>query len=340
MTNVLYHRFDTSGIAVRDRFEYWRDWCSQAVDLPLQLEPLHRRPYDFTASAEALGIGDVDFVEYRSGAVYGRWTREATAAADRLRLMILAPTPDASGFCHDDQYSLDPGAAVLVGATDGGWQVPQGLHGIQVNVPRQALQVSDAQLAGFNDQRRLRRDPTFTGLIRPALVGLSGHLDALSRTDLPELGALWISLLRMLTRSLAGTDTAGTDTKLARWLQIQRHIRANLADPRLSPGTIADALYISRSTLYTAAPADSDGVAGEIRRQRLARAHTLLRDPTTTLTIAQIAASVGLPNAGRFSRAFRDRYGLTPRELRADHRASDRYGRHAAPADERGTEDG
>jgi AraC-like DNA-binding protein len=324
MTNVLYQRFDTSGLPARDRFEYWRDWCSQAIDVPMQLEPARRRPYGFDARAEALTIGAVDFVEYRSGAAVGSWTREAITSAERLRLMVLAPTPAASGSCYDQMFSLAHGAAVLVGQTDGRWQTQEGLHGVQVNVPRQAVPVTDAQLAAFNDQRRLRQDPTFTGLVRPALLGLTGHLEPLAHTDLPELQQLWISMLTMLTRSLAGHDTLGTDTGLARWLQIQRYIRTHLANPHLSPTAIADALYISRSTLYAAVPVDSDGIAAEIHRQRMARAHTILRDPSNPKSIAQIAASVGLPNAARFSRAFREQYGLTPRQLRADHETNAR----------------
>ena len=117
--------------------------------------------------------------------------------------------------------------------------------------------VTDAQLAGFNDQRRLRHDPVFTGLVRPALLGLAGHLDALADTDVTELEQLWISLLTMLMRSLAGRDTTGTDTAPARRLQVRRYIDAHLTDPRLSPTMIADALHVSRSTLYAALPADS-----------------------------------------------------------------------------------
>ena len=318
MTNVLYQRFDTSAVAAGDRFEYWRDWCAQAIDVPMQLEPVRRPPSQFTACAEALTIGSVDFVEHRSDGAIGSWTQDATVAAERLRLMILAPTPAASGSCHGQQFSLSHGAAVLIGGSDGRWQTQQGLHGIQVNIPRAAVPVSDAQLAAFNDQRRLRQDPTFTGLVRPALLGLVGHLEALTCPHLPELQQLWISLLTMLTRSLAGRDTDGTDTVLARRLQVQRHIDANLANPHLSPTMIADALHISRSTLYAAMPAGSPGIAAVILHQRLARAHTRLRDPTNTQPIAEIAAAVGLTNPA-LSRAFRDRYGVTPRQLRADY---------------------
>jgi AraC-like DNA-binding protein len=330
MTKGLHQRFDAPGLAADDRFEYWRGWYSDAIDVPMQLEPVRRLPYAFDASAEALTIGAVDIVEYRFGAAVGSWTGEAIMATDRLRLVILAPTPAATGSWYDRRVSLADGAAVLLGETEGRWQTREGLHGIQVNVPRQAVPVTEAQLAAFADPRRLRSDPTFSGLVRPALLGLAGHLGALSNTDVPELQQLWISLLTMLTRSLAGRDTAGVDTAPARRLQVRRYIRAHLADPRLSPTTIADALHISRSTLYAALPADSGGVAAEVRRQRLERAHTLLRDPANTQPIAEIAASVGIPSAAQFSRAFRERYALSPRQLRPDRPSAPRARRRAA----------
>jgi AraC-like DNA-binding protein len=318
MTSGLYQRFDTPGMAARDRFEYWRGWYSEAIDVPMRLEPVHRHPHDFSASAEALAVGDVDIVEYRFGAAIGSWTREAIEATDRLRLVIVAPASGACGSWHRHELSLADGAALLLGRTDGRFRAPHGLRAIQVNVPREAIAVTDAQLDVFNDQRRLRRDPGLAWLIRPALLGLAGHLDSLAGTDCSELSEVWISLLNMLTRSLAGTDTNGTDTTHARRLQARRCIRANLANPHLSPSTIADALHVSRSTLYAALGPDTNGVAAEIRRQRLQRAHTMLRDPTNTQPIADIAASVGIPSAAHFSRLFREQYGLAPRERRAE----------------------
>jgi AraC-like DNA-binding protein len=322
MMTGLHLRFDTTALAPQDRFEYWRDWCAQAIDAPMQLEPVHRSPHAFEAVAETLQVGAVQFVNHRSGAVAGSWTRDATAAAGRLRLMILAPTPGGVGTCYGQRYALAEGAAVLIGETDGGWETLEGLHGMQVNVPREALSVTDAQLAVFNEQRRMRHEPSFGGLVRPALLGLIGQLEALSATDLPELEDLWISLLTMLVRGLSGHDTNGEETAPARWLQVQRHIRAHLSDPRLSPATIAAALHISRSTLYAALPADSEGLAAEIRHQRLDRARALLCAPVGSQSIAEIGASVGMRSAAQFSRAFHQRFGVTPRQLRADSRAA------------------
>jgi AraC-like DNA-binding protein len=322
MTEGLHLRFDTAAHAAPDRFEYWRDWCAQAIDVPMALELVPGASGEFAASVDTLRVGEAHFVNHRSQALVGSWTRDATAAAARLRLMIMAPSPRGIGSCYGRRFPLAEGGAFLVGDTDGGWETETPLHGIQVNVPRQALDVTDGQLARFNDQPRLCRNPTFTGLVRPALVGVTAHLQALSHADVPELEDLWVSLLTMLIRSLAGHDTNGTDTAPARWLQVRRHIRAHLSDPRLSPATIAQALHISRSTLYTALPADSEGLASEIRHQRLARAHAILRSADNTQSIAAVGAAVGMPNPAQFSRAFHRRFGLTPSELRADHRAA------------------
>ena len=316
MTGARYERFDTPGIAPGERFEYWRSWYSQAVDAPMRLDPIERLPGDFRASAELLGVGEADIVELRCGPAVGRWAREATEPSDRLRLALVAPTPDATGCWHGRELSLARGAMALLGRTDGLWRAPRGMRAIQINVPRPAVPVTDKDIDRINDQSRLLRDPTFAWLIRPSLLGLAGHLDTLAHADIHELGGLWISLINVLVRSLVGEDTNGTDTAQARHLQLQRHIRANLADPRLSPTTIADALHVSRRTLYAALSPDEEGVAAEIRRQRLELARAMLLDAAQTQSVAEIASAVGLPNAAHFSRVFRARYGHSPSELR------------------------
>jgi AraC-like DNA-binding protein len=335
MTAAAYQRFGTPGIAAGERLplasaraaplpwgswpcsEFWRGWHSRADGASARLDPVKRLPRGFRASAEVLGVGEVAMVDLRFGPVIGKWAREATEPVDHLGLVLVAPTPGATGFLHGREMSLARGAVSLMARTDGLWRAPGGLRVMQVNVPRPAVPVTDRDIDRINDQTRLSRDPTFAWLVRPCMFGLAGHLDTLARADVSELGGLWISLMNMFVRSLAGDDTNGVDTAQARRLQIRRHIEANLDDPRLSPASIADALHVSRGTLYAALAPDDDGVAGEIRRQRLDRAREMLLDPSQTRSVAEIAASVGLPNAAHFSRLFRARYGHSPSDLRA-----------------------
>jgi hypothetical protein len=132
---------------------------------------------------------------------------------------------------------------------DGRWRAGQGLQGIQVNVPREAVAFTEATCPVQRPAAPASRPHLHP--FSPSRAGRSRGASRFPRRHgLPELEGLWVSLLIMLTRSLAGRDSKGTDTAPARWLQAQRFIRANLANPNLSPTTIADALHISRSTLY------------------------------------------------------------------------------------------
>ena len=143
MTSERYQGFDTPGIAPGERFEYWRSWYSLAVDAPMQLEPIERVPREFGASAEVLGVGEVDIVELRCGPAVGRWAREATEPSDRLRLALVAPTPGGTGGWHGRELSLARGATAVLGRTDGLWRAPNGMRAIQINVPRLAVPVTD-----------------------------------------------------------------------------------------------------------------------------------------------------------------------------------------------------
>ena len=317
MTTGKYQRFETPGISPGERFEYWRNWYSEAIDAPMRLEPVAELPRDFVASAETLAAHDVDIVEYRFGPAEGSWDREAIEPSDRLRLVLLGASAGGTGVWHGREVSLTRGAVVLLGRTDGRWYAPQGLRGIQVNVPRAAIPIADAEFESINDQRRSLDDPIWSWVVRPALVGIAGHLDGLAGADTRALGELWISLLTMLVGSLLGHDRDGIDTAAARRFHARRYIHARLADPDLSPGAVADALHVSRRTLYAAFAETENGIAAEIRRQRLERAHAMLGESAPPRSIAEIAAAVGFRNPAHFSRSFRAHYGTSPQEVRA-----------------------
>jgi AraC-like DNA-binding protein len=321
MTDGRYQRFQTPEIPAAERFEYWRIWFSQAVDSPTALEPIQNPPRQFHASAEVVGVAQVDIVELHCGPAIGNWSREEIEPHNRLRLALLAPAPGATGRWHGREVSLARGSVTLLGRTDGRWFAPAGFRAIQVNVPRPAAPVAERDLDRITNPEQMLRDSTFSLLIRRWLLGAAGQLDAVARADVDELGTLWISLMNMLVRSLTGDDTNGADSAPARRLQLQRYIRTHLADPRLSPTATADALHVSPRTLYAALSPEDEGVAAQIRRQRLERARTMLLDSSESRSIADVGEAVGLPNSAHFSRLFRACYGYSPSELRAAQRS-------------------
>ncbi len=149
-TSLTTHpRFDTpDGISACERFEFWRTWYSQAVDLPMRLHPAGPLPAAFPASADVLSAGDLDIVDLRCGPACRRWNRQATEPMDRLRLVPLAASPDGVGYWHGREVSLRRGAAVPSGRTTGWWLAPAGLRGMQGNLRARRSRCATPSWAG------------------------------------------------------------------------------------------------------------------------------------------------------------------------------------------------
>ena len=97
------------------------------------------------------------------------------------------------------------------------------------------------------------------------------------------------------------------------------HIDRHLMDERLSPESLRRQFRMSRATLYRLFE-DEDGVAAYILGRRLDRCRALLAaDVTGGRTIGEIAFGHGFASDAHFSRAFRRRFGMTPRDVRGTH---------------------
>lgn len=97
---------------------------------------------------------------------------------------------------------------------------------------------------------------------------------------------------------------------LLRALQV---IERNLADPDLSPAMVAQQAGISLRYLQQLFEALGESVTHSIRRRRLERCHSDLRDPHYGAeSITEISFRWGFNDPAYFSRIFRDVYGIPP----------------------------
>jgi AraC-like DNA-binding protein len=98
---------------------------------------------------------------------------------------------------------------------------------------------------------------------------------------------------------------------------VHAFIEQRLADPALSPATIAGAHHVSVRYLYKLFEGRHRGVAGWIRERRLERSRRDLLDPALAARpVSAIAARWGLVDPAHFSRLFRAAYGVPPLEYR------------------------
>lgn len=136
-----------------------------------------------------------------------------------------------------------------------------------------------------------------------------------------EFGGLSTQLLDLVVLSVVEPGHAAavgeTSVRAAHRLRALRYIRANLSRRDLVPAKVAEACGISLSHLHDVFGCGDVGVEETIFAERLERAHALLTAPASAgVQIASIAYQLGFAHPAHFTRAFRRRFGRTPREIR------------------------
>lgn len=151
------------------------------------------------------------------------------------------------------------------------------------------------------------------------LLQLARNVDHYSPAEAARLSTAALEVLA--TRLAHEQDARHWDTPEARrqalLTAVQGFIQQHLADPWLSPGTIAAAHHISLRALHQLFRDAGLTVAGSIRQRRLECCRRDLADPAlTSRSVAAIAARWGYSSASDFSRTFRAAHGLSPTEYR------------------------
>ena len=94
-------------------------------------------------------------------------------------------------------------------------------------------------------------------------------------------------------------------------------VAEHLADPALSPRSIAAAHFVSVRLLHRLFESEQSTVADLIRRRRLERCHQDLLDPSQLeVPVAALGARWGFTSAAHFGRLFQTAYGVPPATFR------------------------
>lgn len=137
-------------------------------------------------------------------------------------------------------------------------------------------------------------------------------LPTLTRSVGVRLAGNVVDLLTTVMADELDTGAEAADERSRLWAEVIAHIDAHLADPQLSPGSIAAAHFMSVRALHQLFEG-GQSVAGEIRRRRIERCRTDLADPLLAhVPVAAIGARWGLSDPAHFSRLFRRVVGEPP----------------------------
>ncbi|WP_345817400.1 helix-turn-helix domain-containing protein (plasmid) [Paraburkholderia sp. PREW-6R] len=127
-----------------------------------------------------------------------------------------------------------------------------------------------------------------------------------------------LALMSASIRQFALNQPASGQRPVSRRLErALAYIEQHLVDPDLSTDTVANACGMSRRTLYTAFDHIGQTPHAYILAQRLDLARRLLGESGTRRKITEVAYEVGFADAAHFSRAFLERFKVTPSHWRA-----------------------
>jgi AraC-like DNA-binding protein len=163
----------------------------------------------------------------------------------------------------------------------------------------------------------MRASDPVTQLLRDFILNLWNTVGELDPADARAMAA---SITEFFAAALSRNSVDSTTFRplLAAVLR-QRAIRiidAQLANPELGPEILMQLLRVSRAHLYRTFAGDG-GISALIRQRRLDAAfYRLSNTGGERQSITEIAHQLGFASSGQFSRAFRARFAIAPRDAR------------------------
>ncbi|MFC5066470.1 helix-turn-helix domain-containing protein [Flaviflagellibacter deserti] len=309
-------RFSTRDVPARDRLAFAHDFVARHV-AGLQFTPSAGIDLDFDLSAMILPsnvtVGDARYTPLR-----GARTRELLQDGRDNYLMTIHET--------DFECSIVGGPPIKVAAGD----VMIVNEGVQMNFDLpytlvKVISLERSRMAGLVP--RIDLDHSYhIPRSAPGVSLLDGYAALLRRypPDSDRARAVSSNHLYDLAALMfegvvdGGAGRTGAGIKAARLELVKRDILDRIADPELDAAAVARRQGISPRYLHMLFEGDGVTFSEFLRINRLDLAYRLLRVTRPEReTISSIAFDVGFRDLSSFNRAFRQRYGATPSDIRA-----------------------
>lgn len=308
------------------RKDYWHHVVTSALG-PLDLRIDSPLDADDELTLGAIGGVRVAVLDASAAAVRRTPRHIKQSDPDMCKVDVLV---DGAGVVQQDdrEAELRPGDLTLVDlARPAAWAMAPS-HVIAIVFPRALLPLRLDELALLTAVKVPGRQGL--GALASALaMRMPEHLDdgdsgsSVAWSVGARLGTAVLDLLAVAFAERLGRDeTVPFDTRQRALLhRIHAFVEDHLADPDLSPRSIAAAHHVSVRYLYKLFETQETTVGGWIRRRRLERARRDLRDPALhDRSITAIASRWGFSSPAHFNRTFRKVYGVTPGECRDERR--------------------
>lgn len=305
----------TKDVHQRDRFAFWRE---AVCDSYVQLECISNTRADFVGEIRLTRMPRIS-TSYVSGSqqLVRRRKRDIAQASEPWFLLSIQLEKQCLVEQCGRTAELAQGDFALYSSTEPyDLSLPDGFRQLVVQIPRaellQRLPNTDL-LTGL----AVSGNSQIGGLVRDSVLRLVQSQATANAMTLRCLEDSIIDLCATGLTTLRGADAILTASEHRLIHQADTVIARSIQDPDLDRAAIAAALSISVRRLSEVFQAEGTSVAHKIREARLSGIAADLRNPQLSgWTISAIAMRWGLNNLQHFSRMFRDRFGVSPREYR------------------------
>jgi AraC-like DNA-binding protein len=308
--------FSTATVDQRSQLSYWREVVC-ATFVQLGVERLQRPAVGFRGEVTAQSLGGLRVATvvsephavFRSAEMI-RWSPEDDF------LVNLAIRGRAVVAQDGREAVLRPGDfTVYDSARPYRIHCPDPFRLLVLKIPR-GLFASHCQLPPGATAAAVQGDRGVGALFSSLLRSLPAHTPGLPPEVVGQVGVNVLELLGTVLSDLA-SDVRPALPREAQLLRARRYITDHLSDPGLSPATAAEALGLSVRYLHLLFQTESTSPFRWILERRLELAARLLADPRqASRSITNIAFAVGFKDASHFTRVFKHRYAVGPRDYR------------------------
>ena len=309
---MLAQTFSTQPVPMFEQFEAWRRWYSPIFDV----QPVRLSPDGFLATNWNWSLDGLTVSRVRSPPSTVCRPRSVIRRSPIDHWAVTVSKHSASEVEVGGMSLEAPGGAPFVLSLGEEMRVARSEHD-----DRLQLLLSRDHFKGIAHLLEVVK-----GKVLPAAQGrflsdfmllLERNLPTLAPEEICQLpNAVEAMLAACLAPSADRVETARRQIHLTLLERVLQAVQRNLRSPALGPDKLCREAAMSRSQLYRVLESEG-GAAHYIQRLRLLESFAILGDVSNDHPIGKIAEMLCFADASSFSRAFRQEFGTTPREVRA-----------------------
>lgn len=298
------------------RLHYWRDVvCDTFVELECQAGASD----DFHGSLHSSSLLDIEFSDVRASAQKVERTRSRIARSHHDVFLLSLQTFGRGIVSQDGRTAiLEPGDFVLYDTTRPyDLTFADDFSQLVLRLPRKLVSSRLADAEGLT-ALRIEGDRGAGRLAAGFIRQLHEQLDQLDPMSAQRLHASVVDMLATaIGAQLGALPPATREPNILIRQRIRMFIEAQIADPDLSCEMIAARNGISDRYLRKLFESSGETVSELIWGRRLDQAKRDLANPLMGhVAITSIGYDVGFKDPAHFSRAFKSRFGIGPRDYR------------------------